>query len=328
MASKTGILSDKASAVNCKEYSALPVGFANSRYIGAATNPGLPGIKTPKYMRSVAKPQSLDILAVNLSKNFGGASKAMIAREILEQYATEIKVWKPPKVEVMCPQYKYAASQTEVPYGQAEGAYAEREDFRERRQPGQSPYSIPEGQVVSILPRSTGLSRGDQILNQSISANQAVTASQSMAGYKVALMESNREFQLVKSTKIFNAFWENMPSGKLGNPGTYFEGAPDLTSDTKWRTYVSRKGIRTDATLELIAKGLAGSFGNFDVNLMLGIQVGEPVVMPKDLKSSGAGSSDDPYMESNETMPVRAAATGQGVTKAPEAATTPEVERK
>jgi hypothetical protein len=99
MALKTGILSDKMMRENCKDYSFLPVGFANSEFIGVMGNPYLPGIKTPKYQRSAPRPVSADVMAVEASRFMKG-NRAVNARMILDNYQKEVKEYKPPKVSL------------------------------------------------------------------------------------------------------------------------------------------------------------------------------------------------------------------------------------
>jgi len=99
MTTKTGILSDKMMRENCKDYSFLPVGFANSEFIGIMGNPYLPGIKTPKYQRSAPRPVSADVMAVEASRFMKG-NRAVNARMILDNYQKEIKEYKPPKVSL------------------------------------------------------------------------------------------------------------------------------------------------------------------------------------------------------------------------------------
>jgi hypothetical protein len=99
MALKTGILSDKMMRENCKDYSFLPIGFANSEFIGVMGNPYLPGIKTPKYQRSAPRPVSADVMAVEASRFMKG-NRAVNARMILDNYQKEVKEYKPPKVSL------------------------------------------------------------------------------------------------------------------------------------------------------------------------------------------------------------------------------------
>ena len=99
MALKTGILSDKMMRENCKDYSFLPVGFANSEFIGVMGNPYLPGIKTPKYQRSAPRPVSADVMAVEASRFMKG-NRAVNARMILDNYQKEVKEYKPPRVSL------------------------------------------------------------------------------------------------------------------------------------------------------------------------------------------------------------------------------------
>ena len=143
MVSRTGILSDKAFEENCLEYSALPVGYATVHFRGHQPNPEYMGIKTPKYQKASAKPASADVLAVNLSKNFAG-NKAANARQILELYQKEAMEFKPPKVEIV-------------------GAYHYRMNDHQIEQ-----YKPEYTQPVSIHPRVSRSSRGEQILKQSL----------------------------------------------------------------------------------------------------------------------------------------------------------------
>ena len=99
MATKTGILSDKMLEVNCKDYKALPIGFANSEFQGNMSNPFLPGIKTPKYQRSAPKPVSADVVAVSTARFLQG-NRAENARLILDQYQREAKEYTPPPVNL------------------------------------------------------------------------------------------------------------------------------------------------------------------------------------------------------------------------------------
>ena len=99
MATKKGMLSDKAMMVNCVDYKALPVGFANAEFQGNMSNPYLQGIKTSKYQRAAPKPASADVVAVSNARFIAG-NRANNARLILDQYQKEAKEFKPPPVNL------------------------------------------------------------------------------------------------------------------------------------------------------------------------------------------------------------------------------------
>ena len=99
---KTGILSDKMFEENCEEYTAIPLGYINSNYLGFAGNPFLTGIKPTKYTRSAPKPASADVMAVNTAR-FQGGNLAKNARKILDSYQVSVREWKPPAVGIMTP---------------------------------------------------------------------------------------------------------------------------------------------------------------------------------------------------------------------------------
>ena len=100
MATRTGILSNSSSEVNCEEYKPLPVGYANANFTGGPGNPFLLGIKTPKYQRAAPRPVSADVMAVNHAQLMGGVNKFADARAMLDFYIVEGKKFKPPPVEL------------------------------------------------------------------------------------------------------------------------------------------------------------------------------------------------------------------------------------
>jgi hypothetical protein len=100
MATRTGILSNSSSEINCEEYKPLPVGYANANFQGGPGNPFLLGIKTPKYQRAAPRPVSADVMAVNHAQIMGGANKFADARAMLDFYIVEGKKFKPPPVEL------------------------------------------------------------------------------------------------------------------------------------------------------------------------------------------------------------------------------------
>lgn len=167
MATKKGILSDKMMMVNCVDYKALPVGFANSEFQGGMSNPFLPGIKTPKYQRSAPKPASADIVAVSTARFMVG-NRATNARLILDQYQKEAKEWKPPRVNL-------AKINRDL------------DDADDRMFGRVAPYVGPEvEQVASILPSgSAGVSRGALMTQQTIGqdANPSFNVDRLMSAY-------------------------------------------------------------------------------------------------------------------------------------------------
>lgn len=100
MATKVGILSDANYALNCKDYSAMPVGFANAHFVGNRPNPNLQGVKTPKYQRSAPKPSSVDVMAVNLARMQKTGDRFSSARNLLNLYNKELQSFRPPPVAV------------------------------------------------------------------------------------------------------------------------------------------------------------------------------------------------------------------------------------
>ncbi len=61
------MLGDPMMDINCEEYKPLPVGYANSKFVGMAPNPMLSGVKTPKYQVTAPRPVSAAVMAVNLA---------------------------------------------------------------------------------------------------------------------------------------------------------------------------------------------------------------------------------------------------------------------
>ena len=100
---KSGILSDKHFEENCNEYTAIPLGYINSNYLGFLGNPNLPGIKPTKYPRTAPRPASADVMAVNTARMQGG-NLAKNARKILDLYQVGVRDWTPPEVNLMTPQ--------------------------------------------------------------------------------------------------------------------------------------------------------------------------------------------------------------------------------
>ena len=99
MAFRTKILSEKKVKDECLSYHAFPVGYANADFEGGLSNPFLTGIKVSKYQRSAPKPVSADVMAVNSAKFMTG-NRQQNARNLLSQYQTEVKAWKPPPVNL------------------------------------------------------------------------------------------------------------------------------------------------------------------------------------------------------------------------------------
>ena len=146
---KSGILSDKHFEENCNEYTAIPLGYINSNYLGFLGNPNLPGIKPTKYPRTAPRPASADVMAVNTARMQGG-NLAKNARKILDLYQVGVRDWTPPEVNLM----------TQL---------QEVNDSMHRIFPGNN-------QAVSILPRrQTHLSIGSQITGDTM-GRTALTA--------------------------------------------------------------------------------------------------------------------------------------------------------
>ena len=93
------MLGDPMLDINCEEYKPLPVGYANAKFVGMAPNPYLSGVKTPKYQVSAPRPQSADVMAVNMAQRMPVSNRAASARDILNYYIKEGKEWQPPPVD-------------------------------------------------------------------------------------------------------------------------------------------------------------------------------------------------------------------------------------
>ena len=202
MASKTGCLSDAHFEKNCLDYHALPVGYANSRFQSTAYNPMLSGIKALKYQPSASKPMSADVLAVNMSIHTKG-NRAQNARGMLDAMAQESRVFRPTATHIIPIAHEMAIlaeqreehmemvapgssvmTQTER-YADLSTGAAERRARLEQSDYGRSFLAVwdkarsesvaasgefgrDSEQQVSILPRTTGPSRGDRIQFQTI----------------------------------------------------------------------------------------------------------------------------------------------------------------
>ena len=226
MVSRTGILSDKSFADNCLEYRALPVGYATTHLSGHEQNPEYLGIKTPKYQKAAAKPVSADVLAVNLSKNFAG-NRAANARQILDLYSRQAKEFKPPPVEIVGAYHYRMNSDFEI------------EQFKPE-------YTQP----VSIHPRVSRPSRGDQILKQSVATSSATAPRQAL---EIALRKRDAAGQKKASIVIYDKLMQ-----RGVEPALYFPEAPHkLDTATKWLMYISKQENRITDTMRLIDIGLA-----------------------------------------------------------------------
>ncbi len=99
MACRTGVLSDAHSDQFCLEFSSAPMGYYQSNYQELPPNPNLTGIKTPRYVQTVQKPQSLDIAAINLGKLLH-KNTHLSSTFILENMAKEVANYVPPHVNL------------------------------------------------------------------------------------------------------------------------------------------------------------------------------------------------------------------------------------
>ena len=164
MSRANSILGDKFYNQNCYEYIALRSGFANANFVGESANPLYNGIKPAKLQRTAPIPVSLDVLAINQAKLYGG-NKHNTARQIIEQYVAEEKAYKNPIVRL--------ETQPQVVVEQASN--------------------------IAIPTRSYG-NRGERILTQSISRD-ALDNSEILDNYQKALIKLSTESknQLAKS---------------------------------------------------------------------------------------------------------------------------------
>ena len=253
MALRTGILSDKYMSENCKDYSFLPVGFANSEFVGVMGNPYLPGIKTPKYQRSAPRPVSADVMAVEAARFMKG-NRALNARMILNNYQKEVKDYKPPKVSLakigreISDQYENANRQ--------------------------------------LLPNSSsGITRGDLIHKQTIAINAEPSlnidrlisqyASQSVASQKIIGEKLNKIFDRE------GIYWENYNVSSLVLKGLAVPGSPAKMTN---RIEMIKRGLAVLASRGSNAD-LDETFGILSEQ-SLGLQVRRQA-------SAGAGTSTD-----------------------------------
>jgi hypothetical protein len=198
MALKTGILSDKMMRENCKDYSFLPIGFANSEFIGVMGNPYLPGIKTPKYQRSAPRPVSADVMAVEASRFMKG-NRAVNARMILDNYQKEVKEYKPPKVSL---------------------AKIERDVS-----------DVYENANRQLMPNSSsGITRGDLMHKQTIAVNAepSLNIDRLISQYS---RQSNATQKIIgqKLSKVFEKegiYWENYNVSSQVLKGQAIKGSP------------------------------------------------------------------------------------------------------
>lgn len=267
MVSRTGILSDKSFADNCLEYRALPVGYATAHLRGHQPNPEYMGIKTPKYQKASSKPTSADVLAVNMSKNFKG-NLAANARQILELYQQEAMEFKPPPVEIV-------------------GAYHYRMNDFEIEQ-----YKPEYTQPVSIHPRVSRPSRGEQILKQSVST--ATGTDPTIADFELAFRKRDVAGQKKASREIYEQL-----VGRGINPQEYFPEASHLiNSPNKWSLFINKQEDRVRDTMRLIDVGLAR---NANVDYMRAINPFEVAISR--IPSGGSSSTPPPIQRaaSSET---------------------------
>tara|TARA_R110002153_G_scaffold87603_2_gene216456 strand:- start:2971 stop:3858 length:888 start_codon:yes stop_codon:yes gene_type:complete len=264
MVSRTGILSDKSFADNCLEYRALPVGYATAHLRGHQPNPEYMGIKTSKYQKASSKPTSADVLAVNMSKNFKG-NLAANARQILDLYQKEAMEFKPPPVEIV-------------------GAYHYRMNDYEIEQ-----YKPEYTQPVSIHPRVSRPSRGEQILKQSVSTSTGTDTM--IEEYELAFRKRDVAGQKKASREIYEKLVDR---GIM--PEEYFPEASHLiNTPSKWNLFINKEDDRIRDTMRLIDVGLAR---NANIDYMRAIN-------PFELALSGIASG------SQSTPPVKRASSSE-----------------
>jgi hypothetical protein len=253
MALKTGILSDKMMRENCKDYSFLPIGFANSEFIGVMGNPYLPGIKTPKYQRSAPRPVSADVMAVEASRFMKG-NRAVNARMILDNYQKEVKEYKPPKVSL---------------------AKIERDVS-----------DVYENANRQLMPNSSsGITRGDLMHKQTIAVNAepSLNIDRLISQYS---RQSNATQKIIgqKLSKVFEKegiYWENYNVSSQVLKGQAIKGSPAKVTN---RIEMIKRGLAVLAS--------RGSNANLDEifgmlsEKSLGLQV-------RRQPSAGAGSSTE-----------------------------------
>jgi hypothetical protein len=253
MALKTGILSDSAMRKNCKDYSFLPVGFANSEFVGVMGNPYLPGIKTPKYQRSAPRPVSADVMAVEASRFMKG-NRAVNARMILDNYQKEVKEYKPPRVSLA--------------------------------KIGRDVSDVYENANRQLLPNSSsGITRGELIHKQTIAINAEPTlnidrlisqySAQSTATQKIIGQKLSNVFEKE------GIYWENYNVSSQVLKGQAIKGSPAKMTN---RIDMIKRGLAVLAS--------RGSNANLDEMFgilsekSLGLQVRRQA-------SAGAGSSTE-----------------------------------
>jgi hypothetical protein len=259
MALKTGILSDSAMRENCKDYSFLPVGFANSEFIGVMGNPYLPGIKTPKYQRSAPRPVSADVMAVEAARFMKG-NRAVNARIILNNYQKEVKEYKPPRVSL---------------------AKIERDIS-----------DIYENANRQLIPSSSsGTTRGDLIHKQTIAINAEPTINidRLISQYSVLSAQSQKNIgaklkQTFKNEGI-NASDYNISFNIL--QGRAVQGTP--TSE-----YKSASGVSRIAELKTVLTALASRGSNANLDEIFGILSEKTLGLEvRRQPSAGAGTSTE-----------------------------------
>ena len=341
MATKKGMLSDKAMMVNCIDYKALPVGFANSEYQGNMSNPFLQGIKTSKYQRAAPKPASADVVAVSNARFLAG-NRANNARLILDQYQKEAKEWTPPPVNLAMitrgdkdsldyifgsaapyvgprPPSPPSSSGTQTPYrpaGMSQDALSVSDRGRQQTLRRQQ-------QAVNPNPSSSsGVSRGDLILTQTIGqrADPTINADRLMRAY--GSYDSKRQKEI---------------GAKLGDiaqrQGIRYDNYGVSSQVMKGRRIASQPPdqgagvVDRTAMIGLLLAVLQQRNSNANLDEIFG------VLTPANLQqaaSSGAGSSSDagPSSGAGTSTDLSAALTQQGDAMPASSRTQPEIQKK
>ena len=288
MVSRTGILSNKAFEENCLEYRALPVGYATINFAGHQPNPLYMGIKTPKYQRASAKPMSADVLAVNLSKNFAG-NRAANARQILDLYQREAVAFKPPPVNIV-------------------GAYHYRmNDFLIEQ------YKPDYTQPVSLHPRVSRASRGEQILKQSVSTGTGTDPM--METFEIAF----RKRDVAEQKRVSREIYDRLVARGV-EPSLYFTEAPNrVDTPAKWEKFINKETGRIANTMRLIEAGRA-RFANVDY-----LKIIEPIQAQKGNKMTQTPKTPETPETPDRADVLDAAAAGQGEARLAQPAGIPEV---
>lgn len=196
---------------DCESYKPLPIGYANANFQGNRGNPYLDGIKTPKYQRSAPRPVSADVMAVNHSQMMGGVNKAGDAREMLNFYIKEAKLFKPPPVKTKSLEESVGELHEFLFGGRYEGDIGSAEGYQSKEEFINDYYGLTSGPV----PRFFNGNRGDKILKQTISVDADVQTNPSTAPYLEKFFRSQREDKKKIYDSLFIALRSQLGVGEV-----------------------------------------------------------------------------------------------------------------